>query len=82
MILTHGIADDTGAFPVGSVIADAKLIHIIQCTPLYRLQSIPHIRKSPGNDNTHGIINIRFLHNIRIFCSDDLFFFHFSVPPP
>ena len=34
------------------------LIHVIECSSLYRFQTIPDIREGSGNDNTHGIVNI------------------------
>ncbi len=74
MVFTHGIADDTGAFPVRAVIADAQLIHIIEGSALHRLKPVPHIRQSPGNDDAHGIVNVGFLHEVRIFRAYNLFF--------
>ena len=58
MIFTHGIPDNTRAFTVWSVITDSQLIHVIECSSLYRFQTIPDIREGSGNDNTHGIVNI------------------------
>ena len=79
VIFTHGIPYDTGTFPVWSVIADTQFIHIIQGSPLYRLQSVTHIRKGSGDNNAHGIIDIGFLHDLRIVGRDYilLFCFHF-----
>ena len=37
VVFTHGIADDTGAFSIRAVIADATLVHIIKGSALYRL---------------------------------------------
>ena len=37
MVFTHGIADNTGAFTVRPVVADAQFVHIVKGTPLYRL---------------------------------------------
>ena len=45
VIFTHGIAHNSGRFPVRSVPVGAELQHVIQCPPLYRLQSVPDIRK-------------------------------------
>ena len=58
MIFTHGISYDTGTFTVRAVVADAKLIHIVKGTALYRLQSVTYIRQCSGNDNAHGVIDI------------------------
>ena len=76
MVFTHGVSHDTGAFPVRPVAADPQLVHIVEGTPLHRLQSVPHIRQSPGHDDAHGIIDIRFLHDVRIFCFYNHLFAH------
>ena len=83
MIFTHGITHNTGTFTVWAVITDSKLIHIVQGSSLYRLQTVTDIRKCPGNDNAHCIIDIGFLHHVRIvrgnyillFCFHNLFSF-------
>ena len=72
MIFTHRISDDTCALTIRLIITDTKLVHIIKCTTLNRLETITDIRKCSGDNNTHRIINIRFLHKIRIFCPYDL----------
>ena len=58
MIFTHGISDNTRTFTIWPVITDSQLIHVIECSSLYRFQTIPDIREGSGNDNTHGIVNI------------------------
>ena len=80
MIFTHGIANDTGTFSVRAITSDAKLMHIVESPSLYRLQTVPHIRQCTGHDNAHGIVNIRLLHDIGIFCFYDHFFTH-AFPP-
>ena len=81
MVFTHGISDNTGTLPVRLIITDPQLIHIVQSPSLHRLQSIPDIRKCPGDDNTHRIVDIRFFHQFRIFGSDNLrFTVHFHSP--
>ena len=72
MIFTHRISDDTCTLTIRLIITDTKLVHIIKCTTLNRLETITDIRKCSGDNNTHRIINIRFLHKIRIFCPYDL----------
>jgi len=74
MIFTHGIADDTRTFTVWSVITDSQFIHIIECTSLNRFKPISDIRQSTGNNDTHCIIDKRFLHGVRIFCFNNLLF--------
>ena len=47
MILTHRIADNTGALPVRLVRSVIELNHGPQHAALHRLQAVPDIRKSP-----------------------------------
>ena len=72
MVFAHGISHDTGAFPVGPVITDAQLIHVVKSPALYGLEPVAHIRQRPGHDNAHGIIDKGLLHDLRIFCFYDL----------
>ena len=83
MIFTHGISNDTGTFTVRAVVADTKLIHIVKGTALYWLQSVTYIRQCSGNDNTHGVVYIRFLHDLRIVGADNILLFriHISILP-
>ena len=39
-------------------------MHGIKNTSMYRFQSVTNIRKCPGHDNRHRVIQIRFLHLI------------------
>ena len=64
MILTHRITHYTGTFSVRLVRSVIQFNHGPQDTSLYRLQAVPHIRKSTGNDNGHRIIDIRFFHRL------------------
>ena len=74
MVFTHRIANDTRALSERLVVLDAELIHVLQSTALYRLYTVPHVRKCSGNDDAHRIINIRFLHDLRIFGPYNLIF--------
>ena len=58
MVFTHGVSHDTGAFPVRPVIADAQLVHIVKGAPLYRFETVAHIREGTGYDHAHGVIDI------------------------
>ena len=64
MIFTHGITDDTRTFSMWLIRSIVQLDHGIQHSPLYGFQSIPYIRKSPGSDHAHGIIDIKLLHGL------------------
>src|SRR5699024_945415 len=62
MIFTHRITDDTRTFTVRLVRTVVQLDHRIQDSSLYRLQTVPYIRKRTGSDNAHGIVDIRLFH--------------------
>ena len=76
MVLTHGIAYDTGTFSVRPVVADTQFIHVVKGAPLHRLQAVPNVRERTGDDDAHGVINERFLHLLGIFCFDDSIIVH------
>ena len=80
MILTHGIADNTCGFPVSPVIVGAELHHVVQHPPLHRLQAVADIRQRSGDDDAHRVVDVGFLHQLRIFGSDN--FFHFKCLSP
>ena len=80
MIFTHGVAHDPGGFSEGPVVADPQLVHIVKGSPLYRFQSVPHVRQCPGDNHAHGVIDIGFLHDLRIFRLNQLFLLcHFPL---
>ena len=58
VVFTHGIPHDTGAFPIGPVIPDTQLVHVVERAPLNRLKPVPYIRKGPGYDDAHGIVDV------------------------
>ena len=64
MVFTHRITHYTGTFPVRLVRSVIQFNHGPQDTSLYRLQAVPHIRKSTGHDDGHRIIDIRFFHRL------------------
>ena len=80
MVFAHRIPYDSCTFSIRPVISDTQFIHIVEGTPLYRFQPVPHIRQSPGDNDAHGIVNIGFLHDLRIFCLDNPFIHDFLLP--
>ena len=72
MVFSHRIAYDTGTFPVGPVVTDPQFIHVVQSAALYRFESVSYVRQRPGDNDTHGVIDIGFLHKIRVLCPYDL----------
>ena len=69
VIFTHGIADNAGGLSVGLVVGKAQLAHVVEHAPLHRLQAVPGVRDGAGRDDAHGVIEIAFLHLLRVFCS-------------
>ena len=64
MVFTHGIADDTGAFSVRLVRTVVQLDHGVKHAPLHGLQSVSHIRKGPGCDDAHGVVDVGGFHGL------------------
>ena len=62
VIFTHGIADDTGGFTIALVGVQIHFVHGIQDTTLHGLQAVTGIGQCTGNNYTHGIVDIAFLH--------------------
>ena len=62
VIFTHGIAHDTGGFPVRLIRSVVQLDHGVQDPPLHWFQTVPHIRKGPGSNNAHGVIDVGVFH--------------------
>ena len=58
VILTHGIAHDTGALTIRPVITYSQLMHVVQGTPLYRLKTVPNVRQRTSYDHTHGVVDV------------------------
>ena len=61
MVFTQYLPDDSGGFLKGLIVAEPKLMHSIQHPAVYRLQSVTYIRKGPGDNDGHRIINVRGL---------------------
>ena len=62
VILTHHVADDTGAFHISLLRHVAALVHREEDAPMHRLQPVAHIGKRARDDHAHGVIEIGFLH--------------------
>ena len=82
MILTHRITYDTRTLTKRLIVTDPKLIHIVERSSLYRLKTVTHIRERSCDNDRHRIIYIGFLHDIGIFCFDNLFFNTIHLPSP
>ena len=62
MIFAQNLANDTRGFFMGSVVADAHIVHGVQNSALDRLQPIPRVGQRPRNDHAHRIIQVGLLH--------------------
>ncbi len=72
--LAHDIADDAAALDVGTVGAQAHLLHLEQDPPLHRLQPIPRIGDGPGIDDGVGIFEEAAAHLLGDVNVDDRLF--------
>ena len=60
---TEHVADHAGALAGGLVRCHAQFLgHVIQDSPVNRLQAVPDVREGPVHDNSHGVGNEAFLH--------------------
>ena len=58
--------------------------HGVEDTPVYRFQTVPHVRQGTGNDDRHGVLQERVLHlptnfdggNFLFSVGKEIFFFH------
>ncbi|MBA7542557.1 hypothetical protein ES705_34880 [subsurface metagenome] len=64
VILTQHLTNNAGALLMRARMVNPHIIHSIKDAPVYRFQSVPHIRQGTGSDNTHSIGKIRALHLI------------------
>jgi hypothetical protein len=64
MVETHRLSHNLGALCVFLVVLQAHLLHGVEHAPVYRLQSVTHIRQRAANDNRHGVVEIRSPHLI------------------
>ena len=62
MIFTQNLTYDTGRFLCLARGSETKAIHSEKHPPVDRFEAVPDIRKRPGHDNRHGVIDIRTLH--------------------
>ena len=62
VVFTHYFADDTRRLLMRFVRCDAEGVHAVQDTPVYRLESVAHVRKSTSYDYAHRVVDIRVFH--------------------
>ena len=62
MVFTHDLADYARALHVGPIPDIISLVHRVQHTSVYRLETITHIRQRPTHNNAHGVIEVALAH--------------------
>ena len=62
MILTQDLTDDTGRLFSLAGVSQSQSIHSEQHSSMDRLESVTHVRKGPGHDYRHGVIDVGTLH--------------------
>jgi hypothetical protein len=62
MVLADHVADDAGGFLVSLVPVVGQLVHGEEDAPVYRLESVAHVRQRPPLDHAHGVIEVGMPH--------------------
>ena len=62
VVLAEHVADDPGAFPVGTIRGEPQLVHRKQDAALHWLEAVACIRQGPTNDHAHGVFEVGALH--------------------
>ncbi|OPZ92473.1 MAG: hypothetical protein BWY73_00795 [candidate division TA06 bacterium ADurb.Bin417] len=62
MVLTHHLADDTGALLVGAVAVQPQLLHGVKDAPVDGLEAVAGVRQRPADDDAHRVIDVGALH--------------------
>ena len=74
VIFTHYFTDDTCRFLERLVRCNAETAHSVKDSSVYRLESVPNVRKRSSDDYTHGVIDVGVLHFVM-----DLMLYHFLI---
>jgi len=43
-------------------VQDAHIFHGVEDAAVYRLEPVPHVRQGAGDDDAHGVIEVRAFH--------------------
>ena len=62
MVLAQNLTDDAGALFVRPVGPQAHIVHGVQDATVDGFEAIAHIGQGPGDDDAHGIVQVRALH--------------------
>ena len=62
VVLTKHVADNAGAFAIGTIRGEPQLLHGKQDAALHGLKAVAHIGKGPPHDHAHGVFEVGTLH--------------------
>ena len=62
MIIAGSVAADFGAFAVAAIGGQAEIVHGHQDAALHGLEAVAHVGESAGDDDAHGVVEIRLAH--------------------
>ena len=71
VVLAQHFADDAGGFFIRGVRPDAHIVHGVEDAAVNWLETIARVRKGPGNDHAHGIVEVSRTH---LLVEIDLFY--------
>ena len=73
MVFTDNIPHDTRGLLVGLVPVVTEFVHGVKHAPVYRLETITHIRQGTAHDHAHGVIEIGLLEFVFDIYGKDFF---------
>ena len=73
MVLTDGVADDTGRLLVGLIPVVPQFAHGVEHAAVDGFQAITHVRQRPTHDYAHGVIQVRLAHLLLDVDVEDFF---------
>ena len=62
VVLAKHLADDGGALLVGGAGAQPHALHRVEDAPVHRFQPVAHVRQGTGDDDAHGVVQVRAAH--------------------
>ena len=70
----HDVADDAGALDVPAVGPQAHRVHLVEDSPLHRLETVPGVGQRAGVDDAVGVLEVRAAHLLGDVDIDDVLF--------
>ena len=62
MIVAGSVSADFGALAITAIGGQAEIVHGHEDAALDRLEAVAHVGKSAGDDDAHGVVEIRLAH--------------------